>query len=62
MEIIMIIIRTAIYMPFLILTGIFMAIFGTIAYITLFIVYYAGMPVVWVYDKFIKLLHKLTIL
>lgn len=62
METIMIIIRTAIYMPFLILAGIFMAIFGTLAYITLFIVHYAGMPVVWVYDKFIKLLHKLTIL
>lgn len=62
METIMIIIRTAIYMPFLILATIFMAIFGTIAYTTLFIVHYAGMPVAWIYDKFIKLLHKLTIL
>lgn len=62
METIMIIIRTAIYMPFLILATIFMAIFGTLAYITLFIVHYAGMPVVWVYDNLLNLLKKCEII
>ena len=62
METLMIIIRTAIYMPFIILAGIFMAAFGIVAYITMYLVYYIGMPVGWIYDKFIKLLHKLTIL
>ena len=62
METLMIIIRTAIYMPFIILAGIFMAAFGIVAYITMYLVYYIGMPVAWVYDQIVKLLHKLTIL
>lgn len=62
METIMIIIRTAIYMPFLILAIIFMAVFGIVVYITMYLVYYIGIPVAWLYDQIVKLLHKLTIL
>ena len=58
METIMTPIRFIFWGIVLILTIIISAIY----FIGGLVICYIAMPVVWIYDKFIKLLHKLTIL